>query len=251
LSPTQEASSEASWLLIAPLVLFATIIRWWRQRQWLGICTRQTVAAATFVAVVVVAIALRSALAVAMATPTVLGDTIFFVKLLDNPTIVGIVGILLLEDAEVVAPTFIALEAVPAVLLMLGLRREHSNLLTLGVLGLRLWGKCLRQVVQEDPPLLSLGAAVGDLEEPDGGSQLIIHGQLLPHLDVGDSRGECEDNLLIGDPGDLVPHLAEVLDVLTKRLALALMHRLKIILGGGALVRGHEVSDELTAQVLP
>jgi hypothetical protein len=28
------------------------------------------------------------------------------------------------------------------------------------------------------------------------------------------------------------------------------MHRLKIVLGGGALVRGHEVSDELMAQVL-
>jgi hypothetical protein len=38
---------------------------------------------------------------------------------------------------------------------------------------------------------------------------------------------------------------------LTKRLALVLTHHLKIILGGGALVRGHEVSDELTAQVLP
>jgi hypothetical protein len=48
-----------------------------------------------------------------------------------------------------------------------------------------------------------------------------------------------------------VPHLAEALDVLTKRLALVLMHRLKIILGGGALIRGHEVGDELTAQVLP
>jgi hypothetical protein len=251
LSPTQEASSEASWLLIAPLVLFATIIRWWKQRQRLGICTRQTVAAATFVAVIVAAIAPGSALAVATATPTALGDTIFFVKLSDNPTIVGIVGILLVEDAEAAAPTFIALGAVPAALLMLGLHHEDSSLLTLGVLGLRLWGKCLRQVVQEEPPLLSLGAAVGDLEEPDGGSQLIIHGQLLPHLDVGDSRGECGDNLLIGDPGDLVPHLAEALDVLTKRLALALTHRLKIILGGGALVRGHEVSDELTAQVLP
>jgi hypothetical protein len=105
--------------------------------------------------------------------------------------------------------------------------------------------------VQEEPPFFSLGTAVDDLEQPDDGSQLIIHGQFLPHLDVGDSRGECIDNLLIGDPGDPVPHLAEALDVLIKRLALVLMHRLKIILGGGALVRGHEVSDELMAQVLP
>jgi hypothetical protein len=122
--------------LIAPLVLFATIIRWWR--QWLGICTRQTIAAATFIAVIVAAIAPGSALAVATATPTALGDTIFFVKLSDNPTIIGIVGILLVEDAEAAAPTFIALRAVPVVLLMFGLRREDSSLLTLGVLGLRL-----------------------------------------------------------------------------------------------------------------
>jgi hypothetical protein len=36
-----------------------------------------------------------------------------------------------------------------------------------------------------------------------------------------------------------------------KRLAVVLTHRLKVILGGGVLVRGHEVGDELTAQVLP
>jgi hypothetical protein len=95
----------------------------------------------TFVAVVVAAIAPGSALAVATAATTALGDTIFFVKVLDNPTIVGIVGVLLVEDAEAAASTFIMLGAVPAVLFMLGLRREDSSLLTLGVLGLRslLW----------------------------------------------------------------------------------------------------------------
>jgi hypothetical protein len=36
-----------------------------------------------------------------------------------------------------------------------------------------------------------------------------------------------------------------------KRLALVLTHCLKIILGGGELIRGHEAGDELTAQVLP
>jgi hypothetical protein len=36
-----------------------------------------------------------------------------------------------------------------------------------------------------------------------------------------------------------------------KRLALVQTHCLKIILGGGALIRGHEVSDKLTAEVLP
>jgi hypothetical protein len=172
-------------------------------------------------------------------------------KLSDNPTIVGIVGVLFMEDAIAATSTFIALGVVPTVLLMVGFRREDGNLLALGVLGLRLWGKRLWQVVHEEPPLLSLGAAVGDFEEPNDESQLIIHGQLFPHLDVGDAYGECGDDLLIGDPGNLVPHLAEALDVLTKRLALVLMHRLKIVLGGGALVHGHEVSDELMAQVLP
>jgi hypothetical protein len=170
LSSTQEASGEASQLLISPLVFFAMIIRWWRQRQRLGICTRQTVVVATFVTVIVAAIAPGSALAVATATPTALGDTVFFMKLSDNPTIIGIVGVLLVKDAEAAASTFIALRAVPTALLMLGLRHEDRSLLTLGVLGLRLWGKRFWQVVQEEPPLLSLGAAVGDLKEPDDGS---------------------------------------------------------------------------------
>jgi hypothetical protein len=205
----------------------------------------------TLVTVVVAAIAPGSTLAMATTAPTALGDTIFFMKLSDNPTIIGIVGVLFVEDAVAATSTFILLGAVPVALLMLGLRREDSSLLALGVLGLRLWGKCLWQVVHEEPPLLSLGAVVSDLEEPDDGSQLIIHGQLLPHLNIGDARGERGDDLLIGDPRNLVPHLAEALDVLTERIAPVLTHRLKIILGGGAFIRGHEVSDELTAQVLP
>jgi hypothetical protein len=100
--------------------------------------------------------------------------------------------------------------------------------------------------VHEEPPVLGLGAAVSDFEEPDDGSQLIIHGQLLPHLDIGDARGERGDDLLVGYPGDLVPHLTEALDILTKRLALVLTHRFKIVLSCGALVRGHEVGNELT-----
>jgi hypothetical protein len=205
----------------------------------------------TLVPVVIVAIAPGSTLVVATATPTALGDPIFFMKLPDYPTIVGIVGVLFVEDAVATALTFIVLGVVPAALLMIRLHREDSSLLTLGVLGLRLWGKRLRQVVHEEPPLPSLGATIGDIEEPDDGSQLIIHGQLLPHLDVRDARGENGDDLLVGDPGNLVPHLAEVLDVLAKCLALVLTHRRKIILGGGALIRSHEVGDELTAQVLP
>jgi hypothetical protein len=105
---------------------------------------RQTIAAATFVPVVVTAIASGSTLAVATATPTALGDTIFFMKLSDNPTIVGIVGVLFVEDTVAMMSTFIMLGVVPTALLMIRLRREDSNLLALGVLGLRLWGKRLR-----------------------------------------------------------------------------------------------------------
>jgi hypothetical protein len=168
-------------------------------------------------------------------------------ELSDYPTIVGIVGVILVEDVVAAAPTLIMLGAVLAALFMVRFRREGSSLLTLWVLGLGLWGKHLRQIVHEEPPLFGLGAPAGDLKEPNDGSQLIIHGQLFLHLDVGDARGECGDNLLIGDPGNLVPHLAEALDVLAKRLTLVLTHRLEIILGGGALIRRHEVGDELTA----
>jgi hypothetical protein len=248
---TQEASGKASRHLIVPLVLFLMIVRQWRQRQRLRIYKRQTITVATLVLVVVVAITPGSTLAVAIATPTALGDTIFFMKLPDNPTIVSIVGVLFVEDAVAMTLTFIVLRAVPAVLLMIRLHRKDSSLLALGVLGLRFWGKRLWQVVHEEPPLLGLGAPVGDLDELDDGSQLIIHGQLLPHLYVGNVHGERGDDLLIRDSRNLVPHLAEALDVLTKCLALVLTHRLKIILGGGVLVRGHEVGNELTAQVLP
>jgi hypothetical protein len=201
---------------------------------------------ATFLAVVVTAIALGSTLAVAAATPAALGDTISFMKLLDKPTIIGIVGVLLVENAVAATSTLVAFSAVPAALLMIWLRHEDSGLLSLGVFKLWLWGRRLRQVMHEEPPLLGLGAAVSDLEEPDNRSQLIIHGQLLSHFDVGDARGERRDDLLVRDPRDLVPHQAEALNILTKRLALVLTHRLKIVLGSGALVRGHEVGNELT-----
>jgi hypothetical protein len=61
--------------------------------------------------VVVAATAPGSTLAIATATPTALGDTIFFMKLSDNPTIVGIVGVLFMEDAVAATSTFITLYA--------------------------------------------------------------------------------------------------------------------------------------------
>jgi hypothetical protein len=54
----------------------------------------------TLVPIVVTAVAPRSTLAVAMATPTMLGDSILFMKFLDYPTIVIIVGVLLVNERE-------------------------------------------------------------------------------------------------------------------------------------------------------
>jgi hypothetical protein len=99
--------------------------------------------AATLISVVVVVIAPGSTLAIATATPMAFGDTIFFMKLPDNPTIIGIVGVLFVEDAVAMTPTFIVLRAVPVALLMIRLRCEDCSLLALGVLRLWLWGKHL------------------------------------------------------------------------------------------------------------
>jgi hypothetical protein len=104
-----------------------------------------------------------------------LGDSILLMEFLDYPTIVSIMGVLLVEDAIAASSTLITLGAVPVTLLVIRLRHEGSSLLTLGVFGLGLWGKRLRQVVHEEPSLLGLGASIGDLEEPDHGSQLIVH----------------------------------------------------------------------------
>jgi hypothetical protein len=69
--------------------------------------------------VIVAAIAPGSTLAVAAATPAMLGDAIFLMKLSDNPTIIGIVGVLLVENAVAAMSTFVAFGAVPAVLLVI------------------------------------------------------------------------------------------------------------------------------------
>jgi hypothetical protein len=62
-------------------------------------------------------------------------------ELSDYPTIISIVGVLLVEDAVAAVPTLITLGAVPAALFMIRLRREGSSLLTLRVLGLGLLGE--------------------------------------------------------------------------------------------------------------
>jgi hypothetical protein len=168
-------------------------------------------------------------------------------ELLDNPTVINMVGFMLVEDAVAVSSPLITLGVVPMMVLLIGLCREDNSLLALGVLRLGLRERYLRQIVHEEPPLVALGAPIGDLEEPDHGGQLIVHGQLFLHLDVSDARGEHGDDLLIGDPRNLVPHLAETLDVLSKHIALVLMHRLEVILRGGVLVRSYEIGDELPA----
>jgi hypothetical protein len=94
----------------------------------------------------------------------------------DNPTIISIVGVLLVEDAVAAPSILIMLRAVPAMLLVVRLHRKGSSLLALGVFRLGLWGRGLRQVVHKEPPLLGLGASVGDLKELDYGGQLIICG---------------------------------------------------------------------------
>jgi hypothetical protein len=131
LSSTQDASGKVSRFLIAPLVLLPTIVCRWGQRQRLGIGSRHTLAAATFLAVIVAAIAPGSTLAVAAATPATLGGAVFLVKLPDNPTIVGIVGVLLVDNAVAAMPTFVTLGAVPAALLMIWFSREDSSLIRL------------------------------------------------------------------------------------------------------------------------
>jgi hypothetical protein len=160
-------------------------------------------------------------------------------KLLDDPTIISVVGVALVEDVVTTSSTLVALGAVSAVVLLLGL----------WWLGLR--QRRLRQIVHEEPPLFSLGIPVGDLEEPNHRSQLIVHGQLLLHIEVGDTHGEHRDDVLVGDPRDFVPHLAEGLDVLSESLTLVLTHHLEVIFHGRALVRGHEIGDELPERSLP
>jgi hypothetical protein len=55
-------------------------------------------------------------------------------ELLENPTIIGILGVSLVEDAVAASSTLVKLGAVPVMLLVARLRREGSSLLALGIL---------------------------------------------------------------------------------------------------------------------
>jgi hypothetical protein len=88
----------------------------------------------TLVPVVVAVVTSGAASIVAPATPAALGDSIFVMELLENPTIIGISGVSLVEDAGAASSTLVTLGAVPVMLLVARLRREDSSLLALGIL---------------------------------------------------------------------------------------------------------------------
>jgi hypothetical protein len=68
-------------------------------------------------------------------------------KLPNDPTIISIVGVTLVEDAVSVSHALVALGVVSTAVLLLGLHREDSSLLALGVLRLGLRQRCLWQIV--------------------------------------------------------------------------------------------------------
>jgi hypothetical protein len=88
-------------------------------------------------------------------------------ELPDDPTIISIVGVTLVEDAVTASSALVTLGAVPMMVLLVGLRHEDSSLLALGVLRLGLWKRRLRQIVREEPPFFGPRAPIGYLEEPD------------------------------------------------------------------------------------
>jgi hypothetical protein len=85
---------------------------------------------------------------------------VLLVELLDDPTIISIVGVTLVEDVVIASSTLVTLGAVPTMVLQVGLRREDNILLVLGVLRLVLWEMRLQQIMHEEPPFFGLGAPV-------------------------------------------------------------------------------------------
>jgi hypothetical protein len=65
-------------------------------------------------------------------------------KLPDNPTIIGIVGVVIVEDAITVSSALVPLGVVSTAVLLLRLRHEDSSLLALGFLWLGLRQRRLR-----------------------------------------------------------------------------------------------------------
>jgi hypothetical protein len=75
--------------------------------------------------------------------PTALGHAMLLMALPDHPTIIGVVRVPLLEDAESMSAALVMLRAVVTVVLLFKLCRENSGLLALGVLWLGFWRRRL------------------------------------------------------------------------------------------------------------
>jgi hypothetical protein len=220
-------------------------ICWRRQRKGFGVHAWRVFPSATHI-VVIIMVATTSA---AATTPASFRHAGLLMELPDDPAVISVMRVSVVENAVSVTAALIALGAVIMAVPLLGLCREDCNLLALGVFWLGLRRHRLRGAVHEEPSLLGLGALVVDLEDPYHGGQLVVHRELFLHLDVGDTHGERRDDFLVGDLKNLVAHLAEALDVLPKRLALNLAHRFEVVLCSGVLIRGHEIGDELLAYI--
>jgi hypothetical protein len=81
-------------------------------------------------------------------------NSIILMKLPDNTKIIGIVGVMLVEDVVTALSALVALRAVSAGVLLLGLHREDSSLLALGVLRLGLRQAPLADCARRASPLL-------------------------------------------------------------------------------------------------
>jgi hypothetical protein len=108
---------------------------------------RRIVTPVAFVAIVFALITSGAATAITAVAPTVLCHAILLMKLPNDPTIISIVGVTLVEDAVSVSHALVALGVVSTEVLLLGLHREDSSLLALGVLRLGLRQRCLWQIV--------------------------------------------------------------------------------------------------------
>jgi hypothetical protein len=216
LGPAEDTSNVPVRLLVAPKILFSEVVVGLRGRLWLLSVRLRGRLLVTFLPIVLttaayVATATTSPSSIAATIPTPPGAVKLLMELLELVAIFSVVGVLLVEHAVwmvVLAP----LGAILTMVLVLWFRREYGSFLTLVLLGFVLsWRSSasrFRCIVNEQMSLLSLGASVGDLEEPDRRVQIVVDGELLSHPDVGDTRGESGDDFLVRDPGDPVADLA-------------------------------------------
>jgi hypothetical protein len=216
LSPAEDTSDVPVRLLVAPEIFLGVVVVGLRRRLWLlSVRLRRrllvTLVPIVFATATNATTATTSSATIAATIPAPPGAIKLLMELLELLVIFSVVGVLLVEQA-VRTVGLAPLGAILAVVLALWFRREDGWFLTLVFLGLVLgWrssGSRFRCIVNEQTSLLSLGASVGKLKEPDRRGQLIVDGELLSHPDVGDTRGESGDDFLVRDPGDPVADLA-------------------------------------------